>query len=48
MAAPSSKVGPWMSPRTAHIFSDRNTPRGEVARYLVEHHAMSKLVNQPV
>lgn len=48
MAAPSSKAGPWISPRTAHIFSDRNTPLGEVARHLVEHHAMSKLVNKPV
>jgi hypothetical protein len=46
--APSSKAGPWMSPRTAHIFSDRNTPLGEVARYLIEHHAMSNLVNKPV
>jgi hypothetical protein len=42
MAAPYSKVGPWMSPRTARIFSDLESPRGEVARWLVEHHAMSK------
>jgi hypothetical protein len=48
MAAPASRVGPWMSPRTAHIFSDRATPLGDVARYLVEHHAMSQLVNKPV
>jgi hypothetical protein len=48
MAAPYSKVGPWMSPRTAHIFSDHKSPRGDVARWLVEHHAMSKLVNRPV
>jgi hypothetical protein len=48
MAVPCSKVGPWMSPRTAHIFSDLRSPRGEVARWLVEHHAMSKLVNRSV
>lgn len=48
MAAPRSKVGPWMSPRTAHIFSDLKSPRGDVARWLVEHHSMSKLVNRPV
>lgn len=48
MAAPYSKVGPWMSPRTAHIFSDQDSGRGEVARWLVENHAMSKLVNRPV
>ena len=48
MAAPCSKVGPWMSPRTAHIFTDLTSPRGDVARWLVEHHAMSKLVNRPV
>jgi hypothetical protein len=48
MAAPYSKVGPWMSPRTAHIFSDLKSPRGDIARWLVEHHAMSKLVNRRV
>lgn len=48
MAAPYSKVGPWMSPRTAHIFSEQDSGRGEVARWLVENHAMSKLVNRPV
>jgi hypothetical protein len=48
MAVPYSKVGPWMSPRTAHIFSDLMNPRGDVARWLIKHHAMSKLVNRPV
>jgi hypothetical protein len=48
MAAPCSRVGPWMSPRTAHIFSDQKSPRGEVARWLVENHAASRLVNRPV
>ncbi len=48
MATSYSKVGPWMSPRTAHIFSDQDSPRGEVARFLVDHHSMSKLVNRPV
>jgi hypothetical protein len=37
-----------MSPRTAHIFSDQQTQRGEFARWMVEHHPMSKVVNRPV
>lgn len=45
---PVSQVGPMMSPRTAHIFSDLNTQRGEFARWMVEKHPMSKLVNKPV
>ena len=45
---PVSQVGPMMSPRTAHIFSDLPTPRGEFARWMVDKHPMSKLVNKPV
>jgi hypothetical protein len=46
--APLSKMGPVISPRTAHIFSDRQTQLGELARWMVEHHPMSKVVNRPV
>jgi hypothetical protein len=45
---PISKMGPMMSPRTAHIFSDRQSQRGEFARWMVEHHPLSKVVNRPV
>ncbi|MEW6438807.1 MAG: DUF2971 domain-containing protein [Pseudomonadota bacterium] len=48
MAAPVSTVNPWLSPRTAHIFSHLETPFGEVARYLIAKHPMSKTVNKPV
>ena len=48
LAAPASKAGPWLSPRTAHIFSHLTTPLGDVARYLIEKHPMSKTVNKPV
>jgi len=45
---PVSQVGPMMSPRTAHIFSDAQSQRGEFARWMVEQHPMSKVVNKPV
>ncbi|MGP0094634.1 MAG: DUF2971 domain-containing protein [Xanthobacteraceae bacterium] len=45
--APLSTMGPMMSPRTAHIFSDLPSQRGEFARWLVDHHPMSKIVNRP-
>ena len=45
---PVSQVGPMMSPRTAHIFSDAVTQRGEFARWMVDNHPMSKIVNKPV
>ncbi len=47
-AAPASNVGPWISPRTAHIFSDLATPLGDLARFLLEKHPMSKIVNRTV
>ena len=45
---PVSEVGPMMSPRTANIFSDWQTQRGEFARWMIEHHPLSKVVNRPV
>ncbi len=48
LAAPASEVGPQLSARTAHIFSHLTTPLGEVARYLITNHPMSKTVNKPV
>jgi hypothetical protein len=45
---PASVVGPTMSPRTAHIFSDMQSPRGEFAKWMVEKHPMSKVVNKPI
>ena len=48
LAAPVSEVSPILSPRTAHIFSHLTTPFGEVARYLIANHRMSKTVNKPV
>ena len=48
LAAPASEVGPCLSPRTAHIFSHRTTPLGEIARHLIVNHPMSKTVNKPV
>jgi hypothetical protein len=45
---PVSQVGPMMSPRTAHIFSDLQSQLGEFARWMVEKHPMSKIVNKPV
>ena len=45
---PVSQVGPMMSPRTAHIFSDAQSQRGEFARWMVEKHPLSRVVNKPV
>lgn len=45
---PYSEVGPVMSPRTAHIFLDAKTRRGEFARWLVEQHPYSKIVNKRI
>jgi Protein of unknown function (DUF2971) len=41
----SIKVGPVVSPRTAHIFSRLNSPLGERARFMIEKHPASKIVN---
>jgi hypothetical protein len=45
---PVSKSGLRMSPRTARLFSDRNAPSGEFARWMIENHPLSKVVNLPV
>ncbi|MDT8448433.1 MAG: DUF2971 domain-containing protein [bacterium] len=43
---PYSEMGPVMSPRTAHIFRDFPEDLGEAARWMVEKHRLSKVVNQ--
>ncbi len=48
MAVPVSQMGPLITPRTAHIFSDLKTPNGDVARLLIANHPMSKIVNKPI
>ncbi len=48
MHVPISKMGPWMSPRTAHIFRDLKSTRGEFARWMIDHHPLSKAVNKRV
>jgi hypothetical protein len=48
MAVPASEMNPWITPRTAHIFSHLTTPFGEIARHLIANHPMSKTVNKPV
>lgn len=45
---PYSKMGPMMSPRTAHIFGELQSARGEFARWMINHHPSSKIVNKPV
>jgi hypothetical protein len=45
---PLSKMSPMMSPRTANIFKDLQSPMGEFARWMVEKHPLSKIVNKPV
>ena len=45
---PGPLVGsPTISPRTAHIFSEDTGQFGDVARWLIEHHPASELVNLP-
>jgi hypothetical protein len=48
MAVPVSEMNPWITPRTAHIFSHLTTPLGDIARHLIANHPMSKTVNKPV
>jgi len=48
MAVPVSEMNPWLTPRTAHIFSHLKTPLGEIARHLIANHPMSNTVNKPV
>jgi hypothetical protein len=46
-SVPISKMNPMMSPRTAHIFAELPGQLGEFARWMVQHHPMSKIVNRP-
>ncbi|MBK2001341.1 hypothetical protein JG678_07875, partial [Campylobacter sp. 2018MI35] len=48
MDVPVSEMSPWITPRTAHIFSHLETPFGEVTRHLIAHHPMSNTVNKRV
>ena len=36
---------PWISPRTANIFADNAGPLGEIARWMLEKHPLSEVVN---
>jgi hypothetical protein len=45
---PVSEMSPTISPRTAHIFSDLNGDFGEIARWLISNHKLSKVVNNTV
>ena len=41
----SGKTSPYISPRTAHIFSEQEGIHGEMARWLLENHPLSEAVN---
>jgi hypothetical protein len=45
---PASRMGPMMSPRTAHIFSNEQNVRAEFARWMIDNHPLSKVVNKPI
>jgi len=45
---PLSEADPMISPRTAHIFSDVDGDLGEMARWAIKKHKMSKIVNDTV
>jgi len=42
---PVSKRNPMMSPRTAHIFTEDSGELGEIARWMVQNHKLSGVVN---
>ena len=42
---PVSESSPMMSPRTAHIFTNQNGTFGEMARWMVENHSLSEMLN---
>jgi hypothetical protein len=44
----STKFGPTVSPRTAHIFSELDSSLGEMARWMIDNHWASKTVNNTV
>jgi hypothetical protein len=43
---PVSEMPPIISPRTAHIFSELNNEIGESARWILENHKHSEIVNE--
>lgn len=45
---PGKLRNPTVSPRTAHIFSDTDSPLGEMARWVIEKHPASAVVNKTV
>ncbi len=45
---PASRMGPMISPRTAHIFSNEQNVRAEFARWMIDHHPLSEIVNKPI
>jgi len=47
-AVPISEMGPMVSPRTAHIFCELKSELGEMARWMIENHPSSRLVNRRV
>jgi hypothetical protein len=45
---PGKSRNPTVSPRTAHIFSDMDSPFGEMACWMIENHPASPIVNKTV
>lgn len=45
---PGKLRNPTVSPRTAHIFSDTESPLGEMARWMIANHPASGVVNKTV
>ncbi len=43
---PISETPPAISPRTAHIFSEWDNELGETARWMLEKHEYSEIVNE--
>ena len=43
---PLSEISPQLSPRTAHIFKDLTGELGDLARFLIEKHPMTNMVNK--
>lgn len=43
---PFSEMSPQVSPRTAHLFKDLKGELGDMARWMIEEHPMSEMVNK--
>lgn len=43
--SPISEMSPFVSPRTAHIFSELQNDFGEMARWMIEKNSLSQIVN---